>query len=449
MRINTAFLYPNASRYIGTSLGVASLTAIIENAGHDCSLFDTSFIDDDIVDIDFIKFLKQSIFDVLFVHCTSADWWLVKHLIDIAYKELGDNKPLIIIGGQHPSIVPELVLEEIGIDAVVIGEGELVMIDILNCIEQGMDITNVKNCGYKKGGLIIKNPVSDLIKNLDDLPFPKWDIFNEKHRRQYSVDGSQTEVKIVNIETSRGCPYSCGFCMNSHYKELYRGHGKYFREKSADRIVSEAIFAKNKLGINYIQFVDDNFLVFEKRLKELSVLYSENVKLPFSIQASADKINSTSISLLKNMGVDMIAIGVECGNEAYREKILGKKITDKQIIEAIRLLKDNKICAMAYYMVGLPFETENHIEETIVFNEYIQPDICIVSSFYPFPGTLLYADIADKGKLDVDVDFGSDFFLRTGSHFGSLSEDQFNKIKNRFTNSVTFFSPLQPRVKAF
>ena len=444
MNLKTSFLYPNASRHIGTSLGVASLGAIILEAGHSCTFFDATFITDAHLDGELVDFINESCCEVLFVHCTSSDWVLVKHLLGMLNNELGKNRPLTIVGGQHPTILPEKVLDAPGIDIVVIGEGELVLIEILDCLQQGKSLEHVKNCCYKKDGQIVKNPVRKLVENLDELPYPKWDMFEDRHRWQYAADGTQTSVKTINIETSRGCPYSCSFCMNSHYMELYRGLGKYCREKSAQRIISEATLAKETLGINYIHFIDDNFLVFEDRLEELSVLFPAKVGLPFAVQASADQINERSVSLLKTMGVDLLALGVESGNESFRAKILGKRVTDEQILSAIGLAKKNKIGTMAYYMVGLPFETDANIEQTIAFNNIVQPDVCIVSSFFPFPGTPLYREALEK-NLIVDQDFGPDFFHVSPMRHGGLSEERLCELRKRFGKTVTFFGPLKPR----
>lgn len=444
MSLNIVFFYPNASRYVGTPLGVSSLSSIVQERGHSCSIFDATFYDDALLGNEFVQYIRNNRCDVLLVHCTSTDWWLVKLLLNYIYYELGANdRPLTIVGGQHPTIVPEEVLNEPGIDIIVLGEGELVLREILDCIHQGNDLSPIRNCWVKNNNHKVRNSVRELVDDLDSLPYPKWDLFDGKHRKQYAQDGIDTGVRPINIETSRGCPYSCTFCMNSHYRNLYRGLGTYCRAKSARRIVSETCLAKETLGINYIQFVDDNFLVFRERLEELATLYPAEVGLPFSVQASADKIDESSVSQLKNMGADMLALGVESGNESYRAKILGKKVTDKQILNAINLAKENDIGTMAYYMVGLPFETSEDIEKTIAFNNLAQPDICIVSSFFPFPGTPLYREAIDK-QLISETDFG-DFFHVSMWRQDELSEDRFGELRRRFGKTVTFFGPLKPR----
>lgn len=444
MGLNVAFLYPNASRYIGIPLGVSSLCSVASSAGYNCSLFDATFIDDALLSEAFIEHITRSGCEVLLVHCTSADWWLVKAFLDLLHRELGTNRPMTIIGGQHPTILPEEVLKEPGIDVVVLGEGEIVLEQILQYLQQGRDLARVRNCWIKRNGQVVKNCVRELVSDLDTLPYPEWGLFDGRHRMQYAEDGLPTGVRPLNIESSRGCPYSCTFCMNAYYRDLYSGFGGYCRAKSAARIVSEAVLSRNTLGINYIQFVDDNFLVYKERLKELSVIFPAEVGLPFSVQTSADKIDKKSVGLLKNMGVEMLALGIESGDESYRAKILGKSITDRQILNAVNLAKEHGIGTMAYYMVGLPFETSEEIEHTIAFNDLVQPDISIVSLFFPFPGTPLHKEISDK-KMKNGMDFGPDFFHGSTERQGGLSEDRFDELKRRFGKTVTFFGPLDPR----
>lgn len=444
MGLNVAFLYPNASRYIGIPLGVSSLGSVISNTGHHCALFDATFIGDAHLGEAFIEHIRRCSCEVLLIHCTSADWWLVKFLLDLLVRELGTNRPITIVGGQHPTVLPEIVLKEPGVDVVVVGEGEIALEQILEHLQQGKDLSQVRNCWIKRNGQVVRNPIRELVSDLDALPYPQWALFDGKHRIQYAEDGAPTGVRPLNIESSRGCPHACTFCMNAYYRELYSGLGSYCRAKSATRIVSEALLSRNTLGINYIQFVDDNFLVYKERLEELSVIFPTEVGLPFSVQASADKIDKKSVGLLKNMGVDMLALGIETGDESYRAKILGKNITDRQILNAVTLAKEHGIGTMAYYMVGLPFQTSEEIEHTIAFNDLVQPDICIVSSFFPFPGTPLHNAISDKQTKD-EMDFGPDFFHGSMERQGGLSEDRFEELRRRFGKAVTFFGPLDPR----
>ena len=444
MKLNVVFLYTNASRYIGIPLGVASLCSVVNERGHTCDIFDATFMDDTFLGQAFIQYLEGHDCDVLLVHCTSADWWLVKILLDRLHRELSARRPITIVGGQHPTILPEKVLKEPGIDIVVLGEGEVVLGEILDYLQQGKDLTHIKNCWVKIRGQIVQNPLRRLVSDLDNLPYPQWGLFDEKHRTQYTDDGKLTGVRPIFIETSRGCPYRCSFCMNAYYRELYSGLGSYCRAKSARRIVSEAKLARDTLGINYIQFVDDNFLIYEDRLKELSIIFPMEVGLPFSVQASADKIDKNSVVLLKDMGIDMLAMGIETGNEQYRTKILGKKITDKQILNAITLSKEYGIGIMAYYMIGLPFETLEEIDWTIAFNKLAQPDVCLVSWFFPFPGTPLHNESDDKELLD-EIDFGPDIFHGSTMRQNGLTKERFDELRMRFGNAVTVFGPLSSR----
>lgn len=437
-------IYPNASRYLGAPIGISSLAGVITRLGHECFLFDATFIEDDALSNEFVEFASRYSCDVLLIHCTSADWWLVKILLSKLHASLPTYRPFTVIGGQHPTIVPNDVISYPLIDALVIGEGELVVEELFQHLERGSDITGVRNCWVKSNDEVFRNDLRPLIEDLDSLPYPQLNLFEERHRIRFTEKPKTENLKLVNIETSRGCPYSCTFCMNSYARKLYKGLGKYYRIKSADRIIDEAKIAKEEFDVNFIQIIDDNFLHSSDRLEELAWRFPKEVGLPVSLQASADKITERTIDLLKAMGTEILAIGIETGNEKYRRQILRKEVSDEQIIKAIRLAKDRGIGTMAYYMIGLPFEKKEYVRQTIEFNKIARPDICVVSTFYPFPGTPLYEAVLDKGLIN-NMEFSLDFYHESSMKFDDLSPDDFVSLREEFRNAAKFLGPLSPR----
>ncbi len=438
------FLYPNILRYPSVPIGLSSLIATLRDEGHECYLFDATFIDDEDLIGELIENVDDSTCDLLAIHCTSSDWKLVQILLDALEKGLKKHI-LTVIGGHHPTAAPNEVISSPFIDICVIGEGELVMKELLQKLENGEDIRNLKNCWVKIRGNIFKNGLRPLIQNLDLLPYPAWEVFDERHMAQYGKDANKNWSRRIGMESSRGCPYLCTYCMNSHLRNIYKGlEGKFCREKSTERVIAEAKHAKERLGVDFIQFVDDNFVGSTKRLEELSLRFPGEVGLPLMIQTSADKINEKTMRLLAEMGVIRIGIGVETANEMYRREVLKKHVSNEQIIRALKLAKEHGIVTMAYYMIGLPLEKRQFIEQTIKFNELTKPDISFVSTFFPFPGTPLYDAVLAKGLIE-HYDFTPDFYHDSILRFEDLTSKDFGNLRQQFSNVVLDRGPFQRR----
>jgi radical SAM superfamily enzyme YgiQ (UPF0313 family) len=158
-----------------------------------------------------------------------------------------------------------------------------------------------------------------------------------------------------------------------------------------------------------LHFCDTDFLVSMKfpYLQELSCLYKKEVGLPFMMQAGAETINEGNIKLLKEMNCITMSIGVETGSESLRRKVLHKNISNERIKYAFRLAKEYGIRTTANYMIGLPFETEEDVMESIRFNKELLPPSIAVTYFIPFVGTEFYNLCIEKGyykKFDPDAD---------------------------------------------
>lgn len=435
------FVYPNILRYPSIPIGIASLVATLRKDGHECSLFDATFINDDELIHKFIESVEYSKCDILAVHCTSSDWKLVQILLESLRKN--SLKKFTIIGGHHPTAAFEDVILSPFIDVCIIGEGELVVKELLYKLENREDISHVENCWIKVGEKIYKNKLRPLIQNLDSLPFPAWEIFDKRHMIRYHTADKWS--KIIGIETSRGCPYSCTYCMNSYVRNIYKGlEGKFCREKSVERILTESQIAKDTLGVDYIRFVDDNFIGSMDRLEELSNRFPEHVGLPVSIMASADKINERTIKLLSKMGADSIGIGVETGNEMYRKNVLNKHVTNEQIIRAFKLSREYGIETMAFYMIGLPMEKKQFVEQTIEFNNLARPTNSFVSTFFPFPGTRLYSAVLKKGLVEK-YDFLPDFYHGSILKFDDILPEDFDILRRQFSNVILDTGPFDRR----
>jgi len=151
-----------------------------------------------------------------------------------AIKKSGQKAP-IIFGGVHPTSVPELVIKEKSVDMVCVGEGEYALDELLQALEKGQKINNIKNIWFKRDKRVIKNPCRKLIEDLDSLPFPDKNMFYNVYPGFIKDDYSAL--------SSRGCPFSCTYCGNNVLHKVYRGLGKPVRRRNPKNMVDELVWA--------------------------------------------------------------------------------------------------------------------------------------------------------------------------------------------------------------
>lgn len=380
--------------------GVMILSSILKYKGHNCNLIVEALEKKPIRSIvdykpDLICFSIPS---------ARANWMkaTAKRIKSIL------NVP-IVVGGPHSTFFPEII-ENPAIDIVCVGEGEQAIVELVDNLERGKGITKIKNLWVKKGSKIYKNPIRNLIENLDMIPpadrflYMKYQYFRDKN----------TDI----VMATRGCPYNCTFCFNKKYNELYRGKGSVVRKHSVSRVISEIkdCMAKKK-NVNHLYFYDDTFFLGPKEwFDEFFTRYKQEVGLPFSITMRANLINEDVIRKLKGVGCTTIRMGIESANPYLREKVLKKGITNEQILNASRLIKKYGIMLQVYNIIGVPGETIETALETYELSKKIHPTYAWCSLMQPYPGTEI-AEVAKKENL-IEKTFNIDSL--DNSYFNTL-----------------------------
>lgn len=388
------FVYPNLTRQITLQIGIASLSSVLKREGHICELFDITFIDRGNELQAFEEKIKIFRPDLIAISCRSLEWPFVKKMLSLVSKDIPT-----VLGGCHPTVSPLEVIENKEVDFVVIGEGELVLTELVDRLERNKDPTSIKNVWLKANGHIIKNEIRPYIEDLDTLPIPDWDLFNSRHFLESYLSKEKGYTVVGVFEMSRGCPYSCTYCINNYLQDIYRHKGRYHREKSIKRVLQEMKVFKNKYGLDYVFFVDETFLAKKKStLEELKEAYIKEINVPFGYMSHPDQVTEERLNIVKQMNAHSAAIGIESGDEEFRKKILGRNMRQEVIIKAFNLTKKYNIKTHSFNMIGLPHEDREIIEKTIQLNRMVKPDSLQISIFYPFKGTKLY-DICNNESL--------------------------------------------------
>lgn len=366
-------------------IGPMILSAFLKQHGHTTE----AFVDDDYT---LLQKVKEEAFDIIaFSIMTCHERWMLKVAAEI--KKINKGIP-IIVGGPHPTFFPDIKGD---VDIVCIGEGEHALLKLAEAVDSKADYKNIENLWVKDDGKIYKNPLKNLIEDIDSLPFPNRTIY---HKYEYF-----RKPEITVMIASRGCPYNCNFCFNHKWNELYKDKGKVIRLRSPENIFKEVDYIKS-LGIKpkLLYFVDSTFNLNKKWCLNFFEKYKKSCDIPFSCNYTAGLLDDEIIEAISDTKLcKNIRFAVEVGNEQLRLKVLRKRVKNEQIIRASNLLKKHNIPVFVYNMFGIPTETAESARETIKLNQTINPQTVNNGLFMPYPG-LAVTELALKEQIVTEGD---------------------------------------------
>lgn len=296
-----------------------------------------------------------------------------------------------IFGGVHTTLMPKEVLSNSFVDFVVVGEGEITTLELLNEIKGHHRFEKVKGIGYKKMGKIHFTKPRPFIENLDELSSPARDLLPMKKYREF-IFGKRAML----IAVGRGCPFNCSFCCSP---KLW---GRRFRTRSPKNIVAEIKELKKKYGTRYFIFEDDTLTVSKDFVYNLCEAFiSEKLNIRWKCLSRVNLVDKELLSRMKEAGCVMIEFGVESGDDGVLKKIK-KGITVTQARNAAEICKEVGLPFSTLFMLGHPGETMETMKKTI----RLAKELCGYMSAFQittaFPGTELY-EVAEKyGKISSE-----------------------------------------------
>jgi anaerobic magnesium-protoporphyrin IX monomethyl ester cyclase len=301
-----------------------------------------------------------------------------------------------VFGGPHPTYFPEYV-EEPGVDAVCVGEGEGAIVDLVAALESGRPLTGIENWWFHRDGTIEQNPVRHLEDDLDLLPFPDRQLL-------YDQDSFTRQGGIKHFITSRGCPFDCTYCYNHALAEVYRGKGKRVRQMSVDKVIEEVNSVRERYPLQFVVFLDDLFILRTDWLEELAARFPAEVGLPFFCNVRANLITPEKMELLRRAGCASVGMGLETGNPKVRNELLRRNLSDDQIVGASRMIRDAGMELLTTNMLGLPGTTLDNDLETLALNHACQPAYANAFLYQPYPRTQLGEYARQHGYVDGSLD---------------------------------------------
>ena len=301
---------------------------------------------------------------------------LIDRVIDLT-KSIKKEFPeqIIVIGGPHPTKMPQETLRDTGCDIVITGEAEYAFVDIAKEPEKYKEAQIVKG----------KN-----VKDLDNMPFPA------RHLLDMNVYTSlpnnyKRDKHVFQMLTTRGCPYVCTFCASAN---------GFYRQRSVANVMAEIKELIKTYNVQEIVFWDDIFTLNKKWVLDFcNALKTEKIDIAWSCETRLDLINEEVIKAMGETGCSNIFFGIESGNQQLLDNIK-KRTTIDMIRKGVAIVKKYGIEVRGSFMIGLPGETPAMARETIDLAIELDPDYAQFSITTPYPGTELYETVEKWGTLD-------------------------------------------------
>lgn len=410
--------------------GIRSLSSIIKEDGHKVNLM--------FLPIDFRNIYEKKILDQIaniaqnssLIGITVMSMYVrtVASLTNYLKKEI--NIP-VVWGGAHPTVSPNESLKYA--DIVCVSESEISFKALVNKIEKNEEYWGIPGICYKNNNNIFSNPPASLIQNLDQLPFQDVDYKSHYLLADNQINKMDYETaknffgSIYLTMASRGCPYSCTYCINDYLKKIHKNENK-IRKRSLNNLYNELIEVKQNLPFVKQVWIDDDYFFGSYSVAEIEdfcQIYKKNIGLPLEIDGgTARTLTREKLSLLVAAGLSITRIGIQSGSDRTN-KMYRRAQSNEQILEAARLINEFKDKVIINYdiIVDNPWESEEDMIDTLMLLVKLpRPCHIGVRSLTFFPGTTLYHKSKKEGIVVDDEQY------LTQKSTGDVTKSYLNRI---------------------
>ncbi len=422
--------------------GMAYIARALIDSNYDVEVIDAQALQWEKEEV--INCLQQGQWDLAGISAFSTQYNAVKIFAECIHKK----EIPIVVGGPLATFSSKLTLENTFVDICVIGEGEETIVDLINNINK---LQKVNGIGYKdKNKKIIYTTPRDYIKPLDKLFMPAYELFDmEKYLNvKMSIGGKNQPIntRVMTYITSRGCPYHCRFCSKNF---------KGYRSFSAEKIIDEISYLKNRYKLDGIAFNDELFISNKNKIHEVATKLKE-MDLFWSGQARVNLVNYELLKFMKENGCIGIGYGIESGSQKILDN-MKKGITvpqiEKAVMDAMNLGLDIKV----QLIFGYPGEDEETINDTISLFKRVNNPGRGFNLITPLPGSYLYDYTTEKGLIKDEAEYLTQIeksFGRGKVHvnFTNWSDKELLKRKKKAEKKIHrnyILKNTKERVKAF
>ncbi len=375
-------------------LGTLYVASSLLKAGHDVRFLNGAFMTHDEIMNDVAKFKPEFVG----IYSTTFGWKkAVQTASEIRSRGGFQTRPYIAVGGPYPIAMQEKCLEDSAdIDAVVTGEGEITVVEMLERLSQGKSLAGVEGVIFRENGRVIKNPPRPLITDLDSIPFPARELLG--NTKDYIPPPATYKRKpVAVIITARGCNRRCIFCF-----QIDRERKLGIRCRSVENVMQEIELCL-KHGYREIKFIDDTLAAdYDRALQIAQEIKKRKLDFTWFASACVHQVDKPLLKAFKDAGCWAILLGAESGVQKNLNAIR-KGVTLEQIRKAVKAAKKVGLKVYTPFIFGIPGETFDEGLKTIEFACEINPDIANFHALTPFPGTELYDNIDKYGSMSGEL----------------------------------------------
>lgn len=401
--------------------GLGYIAAALLKEGHDVEIYsqDANHYPEEHL----TAYLNENRFDVICVGII-AGYYQYRKLLKISDAiDKSRNRPFYVLGGHGPSPEPEFFLKKTRANAVVIGEGEVTIVELLSAIYNHRPLHSVKGIAFRTGEKVVINERRPLIKDVDSIPVPAYHLFPMNYYRLLRMPHAANSDFVMPVLSGRGCPFKCNFC--------YR-MDKGFRPRSNEKIINEIMLLKRMYGITYIAFSDELLMSSTERTISLCEDFIKaNLNIKWCCNGRLNYAEPEVLNLMKQAGCVFINYGIEAMDDAVL-KNMNKVLTTEQIVKGIEATLEAGISPgfnIIFGNIGDSKETlRKGVEFLLKYDDGAQ--MRTIRPVTPYPGSPLYYYAIEKGLLKDCEDFYENKHINSdllAVNFTELSDDEFHE----------------------
>lgn len=413
-------VYDNDS-YIHTfPQGIAYISSALLNAGHTVDIYSQDI--HHYPEEHLTAHIEAGNYDVVGLSFIGGYYQYRKAIkISAAVNRARKHFKYYILGGHGPSPEPEFFIRKLNADIVVIGEGEETIVDLMQAVERGDNLSNVAGIAFRGVFDIFRTEKRKQIKGVDSIPWPAYHLFDINYYRLLRQPHCTNGDFVMPVLSGRGCPFRCNFC--------YR-MDEGFRPRSNTSILEEMEYLKAKHGITYIEFTDELLMSSKQRTIEFcDELINSGLNLKWSCNGRLNFASRDVLQRMKEAGCQFINYGIESYNDDIL-KVMNKSLTTKQIREGIENTLSVGISPGFNIIFGNIGETREHLNNSVDFLiEYDDgAQLRTIRPVTPYPGSALYYKAIEDGLIAGPEDFYENKHLNSdllAVNFTPMTDDDF------------------------
>lgn len=438
-----------APSYFGPPYGLALLGALLERGGHRPVGYDydRGSVKDMLDDLE--RVVREDRPGLVGISCLSVN----RGPAELAAKKLKALAPdvPVIFGGPFPTLEPEMMLRRTPADFVCIGDGDETLLELIDALEQGRDVSTVPGLAYRVNGEARRSAERARFTDLDSLPFPKLDLFpirkmidqhrlteQREHLSRVGVDGRQPFVTdaLLMVMGSRGCPWQCSFCPLSKWEGRTLFHSPKY-------IVDQIQHYQKQFDYSTFVFGDNTLTYPQKQIIEIcDLLIERKLGIEWICMTRADMVTTDVLEHMAAAGCKEISYGIESLSQTV-QKAIRKKLSVKRVPPAFELTHQAGITSCIMLMVGNQGESRTTMRETIAMARELQPDRVLINTTKVYPGTYLWDAALEQGVVGADYFEGDpevNPFDLAPEYTGENDATELRQLERMLQHRTTFIS---------